>query len=282
MSYRSIKLNGKLFQVHDSVASELERLWAIQKSTKTDVEGEDPEMEEEVEDMETEEKKKKDMEMKADPEKEDEEEDMEKKKKDMDPKEKMEAKKKDMPPAGSEEDEDKEDMGGEDPYLKTEGKKPKKNEASSLKSKIEVLEGQNAALRARIKKNSKEDKASGEVSDRVKVINSAAKILNLDSSELVGESVLDIKTRVVNELYPEIETDGKTEEFLNGVYETAISDQGKTYTKMLDNAVSQSLGGYFKEGEKVKSVANMEMEAFNKRKDMWKEPIAPKEKGFEK
>ena len=271
--YRNLILeDGKSYTVHDKVADAYEDL----KKKK------DMEMPNE-EDM----KKKKDMELnpekkakEADEEEMEEEEKMkmeEKKKKDAKTKAEEEEFRKILTPeewqALMKKKDDEE--GEEEEKEKFPFKKKDMKKMNSLQSQLEAAKAEAKALRIRLNSNQAEEEKTNEVKERVNVLNSASKILKCDSDELVDQDALTIKTKVVNHVFPDMITDGKDENYITAIFDVACEEKGKTFTKILDNAMDKN-DDFFQAANKKKGKKDESMEKayMERRKNAYMKPVS--------
>lgn len=113
------------------------------------------------------------------------------------------------------------------------GTEPKMDAAAvtALRRDLELLRGEKAGLQARL------DTATGRIAefekaraeaDKAALVGRVATVLRVDASTLASLDALAVRKHAVAQLAPDVKLDGKSPEFVEGVFETVLAAATKT------------------------------------------------------
>ena len=94
-----------------------------------------------------------------------------------------------------------------------------KNEVKDLKNKTDTLEGERDALKEALNKSNDSEEVNKKVKARLDLCDKAYKVLKEDVSELTD---MEIKLKVIQTSSPSFKVDQKSEEYINGRFDSVI------------------------------------------------------------
>lgn len=97
--------------------------------------------------------------------------------------------------------------------------KQKINEVESLNGQLAALKTTNGELTQKI--NEMADSKDKELTERINALTEVAELTGIDTKELIKLNTADLKKKVINTAFPTLNLEGKSEAYLDGLYEGA-------------------------------------------------------------